>query len=69
MLMLMCRKYCVKFSKWCRPQVMWMLWKTKITSAVHKSLSVSSWFAIGNWRKLKKTSMMYKIELSTSSIF
>ncbi|PIO40679.1 hypothetical protein AB205_0211380, partial [Aquarana catesbeiana] len=53
MLMLMCRKYVVKFLKVCRPQVMWMLWKTKLTSAVQvqKYLSVSSWFAIGNLRK------------------
>ncbi|PIO11449.1 hypothetical protein AB205_0013010 [Aquarana catesbeiana] len=34
MLMLVCRKYCVKFSKLCRPQVIWMLWKTKLTSEV-----------------------------------
>lgn len=69
--MLMCRKYCVKFSKLCPPQVMWMLWKTKLTSAVqvHRYLSVSSWFAIGNWRKWMKTCMISKTALSTSSIF
>ncbi|PIO39202.1 hypothetical protein AB205_0020740 [Aquarana catesbeiana] len=38
-----------KWSKWCRQQVMWMLWKKKLTSAVqvHKYSSVRSLCAIG----------------------
>ncbi|PIO15545.1 hypothetical protein AB205_0205960 [Aquarana catesbeiana] len=41
------RKWWVKWSKWCRQQVIWMLWKKKLTSAVqvHKYSSVRSWCA------------------------
>ncbi|PIO10077.1 hypothetical protein AB205_0140520 [Aquarana catesbeiana] len=50
---------------------MWMLWKKKHISQVqvHRSSLGRSWYAIGVYRRSRKTSMMWKKDSKTSLMF